>query len=240
MGRALLWKILTCLRAKLSISVGLLFWIAFCLLPSASVYCGMYAFPGTGLGKFLFVFTKILFFGGPLYVFFIRQRRKLRELCRVDDTAQALLLGLAAGVIIVLAYALLGTRLIDEAELRTGIASLNLDNMWLFSGGAIYWCLGNSFLEEFVWRYFIFERFAKILSKVSACVLVALLFTVHHSLAMAVYFNPVTNVIASLGIFGASLLWSWLRLRNNNLWPCYISHIFADIAIFAVGAYLLF
>ncbi len=44
----------------------------------------------------------------------------------------------------------------------------------------------------------------------------------------------------NLGIFCAGLHWSALTLRYQSLLPACISHILADLALLAVGAWILF
>ena len=44
----------------------------------------------------------------------------------------------------------------------------------------------------------------------------------------------------TLGVFLGGCAWSWLYLRYRSIWPGYISHIIADIAVFGVGWMILF
>jgi membrane protease YdiL (CAAX protease family) len=46
--------------------------------------------------------------------------------------------------------------------------------------------------------------------------------------------------VLSLGVFVGGLLWSWLLRRHGSLVPGYLSHILVDLAIFVVGASMLF
>ena len=48
------------------------------------------------------------------------------------------------------------------------------------------------------------------------------------------------NVLASIGIFGAGVIWSGLYAKYRSVWIPYISHLWADIAVFGIGAYLIF
>ncbi|MBR5676140.1 MAG: hypothetical protein IKX14_06860 [Neisseriaceae bacterium] len=47
-------------------------------------------------------------------------------------------------------------------------------------------------------------------------------------------------MLASLGIFGAGVIWSGLYAKYRSVWIPFISHAFADIAVFGIGAYLIF
>ncbi len=65
-------------------------------------------------------------------------------------------------------------------------------------------------------------------------------FTLHHIVAMLVYFNGVVTVVASLGIFIGGVVWSWCYIRYRSIWPGYLSHAIVDIAVFIVGYHLIF
>ncbi|MHC4103176.1 MAG: CPBP family glutamic-type intramembrane protease [Planctomycetota bacterium] len=41
-------------------------------------------------------------------------------------------------------------------------------------------------------------------------------------------------------MFIGGTTWSWLYLRYRNIWAAYVSHVFADVIIFAIGWKLLF
>ena len=68
----------------------------------------------------------------------------------------------------------------------------------------------------------------------------ALFFTIHHTLALAAYVPLWQNALASLGVFAASVIWSWLYARYRSIWPCYVCHVLADVAVFAIGWDVLF
>ncbi|MBQ9619355.1 MAG: hypothetical protein IJR44_02575 [Neisseriaceae bacterium] len=48
------------------------------------------------------------------------------------------------------------------------------------------------------------------------------------------------NILASIGIFAAGVIWSGLYAKCRSVWIPYISHLWADIAVFGIGAYLIF
>jgi hypothetical protein len=68
----------------------------------------------------------------------------------------------------------------------------------------------------------------------------AAIFTAHHVIAVSQYLDPLHTILASAGVFAGGLVWSWLYLRYRSIWPCWISHVLADIAVFGIGWYLLF
>jgi hypothetical protein len=46
--------------------------------------------------------------------------------------------------------------------------------------------------------------------------------------------------VASTGVFIGGVIWAWLYSRYRSIWPGWISHVLADIAVFGVGWWLLF
>jgi membrane protease YdiL (CAAX protease family) len=62
----------------------------------------------------------------------------------------------------------------------------------------------------------------------------------HHVIAVSQYLDPLLTFLASAGVFAGALIWSWLYMRYRSIWPGWLSHVLADIAVFGIGWYLLF
>lgn len=102
------------------------------------------------------------------------------------------------------------------------------------------WTFFNSLLEELIWRWFVYRKCEILVPGLQAVVLSALFFTIHHTFGLAAYFDWRVTVLGSLGVFFAAAVWSWCYLTYRSIWTGYISHIFADIAIFIIGWQLIF
>lgn len=140
---------------------------------------------------------------------------------------------------------------IDISAMRERIAAMGLDNLWLYLAGALYWCTINSLLEEYFWRWFIFARLRDVLPvsksdrsfsavNLLAVIVCGLLFTAHHVVALKVYFDWKTTILASAGVFIGGVTWSLLYLRYKNIYAGYVSHVYADLIIFFIGWQLIF
>lgn len=141
---------------------------------------------------------------------------------------------------------------IDVTVLREKMNEVGLGNPWVFLGATLYWIFINSVLEEYVYRWFIFEKSEQLLTHaprassrldgvgISAIILSAAIFTVHHALIVSVYFSPIIALLASIGVFAGGAIWSALYLKYRSIWPAWISHAWADVGVFAVGGYLIF
>ncbi len=157
-------------------------------------------------------------------------------------------------VVIAAAYFLVGRHWIDTSLMQAKVRQMGLDNLWLYLAAALYWCTINSLLEEYFWRWFIFERLRDVLPRpaggethrlfsatnLAAVVLCGLLFTAHHVVALRVYFDWNVTILASLGVFMGGFTWSLIYLRYRNIYAAYVSHVYADLIIFYIGYCLIF
>jgi uncharacterized protein len=215
------------------------------LVPAASIgtWLGMYQ-PFGPAGKPVFVLCKIWLLAFPvLWLMIVDRQKPAIPPPRRDGMPAAILTGLGIVAIIAAAFLLVGKHWIDIETMRQRASEFGLDRPAIYIAGALYWCLVNSLLEEYVWRWFVFTRLRTIFAGGSgalAVVLAALLFTLHHIIALDAYFDWRVTVLASLGVFIGGVTWSWLYLRYRNIWAPYVSHVLADAVIFVIGYWLLF
>jgi len=209
--------------------------------PSLGVLFGMFLFPDSALGKSLFLLTKIWLFMLPaIWLKFIDKNKFSASPVKNGGIAAGIFSGVIILSVIISGFFIAGDKLIDKDFFIAKLASVGLTNPWLYFGAMIYWILINSVLEEYVWRWFCLEKCATLTSRFWAVFLSAAFFTLHHILAMSVYFSPVTVLVCALGVFIGGLIWSTMYLRYKSIFPGYISHVFADVAVFCCGAWILF
>jgi hypothetical protein len=106
--------------------------------------------------------------------------------------------------------------------------------------GALGWIFANSLMEEFVYRWFVLDQCERIMRPLPAVLSSAAVFTAHHVVALSTYLPRHLTALASLGVFLGGVLWALLYSRYRSIWPAWVSHVLADIAIFAVGWAALF
>jgi membrane protease YdiL (CAAX protease family) len=151
--------------------------------------------------------------------------------------------GIGTGVVIfitiVATFLLLG-HWIDADAMATQIAAIGLGDPRLFLLLAIYWCTVNSILEEYVWRWFVFTRCEALMPRALAVIAAGLFFTLHHAIALDFYFDWRVTLLGSAGVFIGGATWSWIYLRWRNIYAAYVSHVFADVAVFGVGWHIVF
>jgi len=211
---------------------------------SLGVAGGLYL-PGL-LGQSIFAATKIWMLVLPLIWFLRVDRGKFTLAFPVPrDFLAGTVLGLFMFSIVAGAYWLAGQHWIDPEIVRAKAQQVGLINPLIYLSGAFYFTFINSLVEEYIWRWFVYQKCEALVPGNSAVYfatpLAALCFTLHHIIALATYTRSgLVTAIASLGVFAAGAVWSWCYLSYRSVWACYISHLFADLAIALVGWKLLF
>lgn len=209
--------------------------------PSIGVLAGMIALPEGAAGKLVFMTSKFWILLVPVFwVAFVEKDKFSLSRPRHGGFGVAAGLGVLMSVVICVAFAAFGKLLIDPAGIKEMAAEVGLDNIYVYLGGAAYWILINSVLEEYVWRWFVVKQCSTFMHKWGAIALSAACFTIHHIIAMKVYFSWPVTIIASLGIFVGGATWSWCYLKYKSVWPGYVSHAIVDAAVFGIGYVLIF
>jgi membrane protease YdiL (CAAX protease family) len=209
--------------------------------PTLGVLFGMYWLPDTGLGKGLFMGSKVWILLVPLVWHFVIYRQPFSwSPVRRGGLGAGLLLGVLISALIVGLFFLLGNTLIDPAALQASMQKVGLDRRAVYLAGAVYWITVNSLLEEVVWRWFVVQESEKLVGSRGAVVFSAFAFTVHHLFAMKIYLPWLTTWLCGLGIFVGGAIWSGCYIRYRSIWPGYLSHALVDLAVFGVGYLLIF
>ena len=119
-------------------------------------------------------------------------------------------------------------------------ASVGLNSPIVYLGAAAYWCIFNSLLEEYVWRWFVYRKCEVLLPGWWAVSLSGVFFTIHHVIALHAYFDLRITVVGALGVLAGGITWSGCYLKFRSVWPGWISHVWADLAVFGVGYHVFF
>ncbi len=209
-------------------------------VPSLGALAGMWLWPDTVLGASLFTLSKVWLVGLPLlWHRFIDGQPFSASPVRLGGMGVGLLSGLAIFTAITATYLLLGERLIDIQQMRAQLQGVGLLNPSLYLLMAAYWIGVNSVLEEMVWRWFVVSKSLPLFGR-GAALCAALFFTLHHIVALKLYFSWPATLLCATGVFIGGLIWSWSYARYRSIWPGYLSHALADLAIFLIGWQLLF
>jgi membrane protease YdiL (CAAX protease family) len=209
-------------------------------IPSLGVIMAMVVAPGP-VGKAIFTAAKIwlLVFPAAWYLLVEKGRPSWSPPHRGGLAVGAASGAAVAGIIVIGAW-LVGVQHMDLAPLRTEAQEMGLDTALPYLAGAAGWTFVNSLMEEYVYRWFIFRQCEALMKGPAAVIASAAIFTAHHVIALIQYLDPLLAFLACAGVFAGGVIWSWLYMRYRSIWPGWLSHVFADIAVFGVGWWLLF
>ena len=210
-------------------------------VPTIGVASAMVLWEGP-VGQGIYAAAKLWLFIFPAAWYLLVERGRLSfSPARKGGWGMAVLTGVGISAVIVLAgwlAAMFG--LVDPALMRAEAEENGIGAWPAYLGLAVYATLINALIEEYVYRWFIFRQWAQITSARIAVVLAAVCFTIHHVIALKVQFGWTATILGSLGVFIGGLVWSWMYARYRSIWPCYVSHAIVDVAVFGVGAWLIF
>lgn len=209
--------------------------------PTVSTVCSFLLNDGLS-SQIIFVFTKLWLLCVPL-IWFLKMDGGALSWSKphLGGYWMSIGLGLAMSVIMVLAWLLLGDA-IDANLLSNALEPVGLLDPRVYLLATLYWILVNSLLEEYVFRWFLVIKSEELVGEGTPAVLLsALIFVVHHTVALSIFGFPWwANLISSVALFIGGAIFSWLYVRYRSVWIPYIAHAICDIAVFGVGAIILF
>lgn len=206
------------------------------IAPTVSVVTG-FAFKAGVLAIVVFIFTKVWIFGLPAF-WHLRIDKNVfsRSPALNGGWAVSAGLGIVMAVVIVLAYVLLGDTLVSDEDLIEILDPFGLTTPWKLMLAILFWVFINSVLEEFVFRWFITSKIEQLISgKWLPILLSAGVFTLHHTIALAFFIDPLGNFLASLGVFIGGVIFSWIYIEYRSIWVAWVAHAIADVAVFAIA-----
>lgn len=211
-------------------------------IPSISVIFGIKIIENELHSQIFFVVCKLWIFIIPtVWFFYVEKNIFSRELPSRKGLEMGTATGLIMSIIIIITWIVFE----DSINLEEMIDTLNskgLSNVNLYVMGMIYWIFINSLLEEYVFRWFITTKASVLFGNDSYAIFFsALMFTLHHSLALHFFgFIWWQTIIASFGLLSAAAIWSWLYLQYRSIWVCWLSHAICDVVVFSIGYQILF
>lgn len=215
------------------------------LAPSIGAVAALWLWPGA-VGGAIYALCKVVLYGVPAVVAWKSiPRSAVRRAFENGRRALPLAFGVVSGLMIGGLIAGLwwgGLReSLDVSRLLEVIAANRLDHATRYLLAAVWLCLVNAFLEEFVFRWFVDSRLRTLgLKKWWVFVVSALIFTAHHIVVLGSYFDPIPTIVFAGGVFVGGVVWSWSNARWGSLLPGWISHALVDGAVLLVGWQMIF
>ncbi len=157
---------------------------------------------------------------------------------------EGLLVGLILGILmfglIFGSYWFGGRYWLNIPDIRARVQGMGMNIPLMVFGFGTFQTLINSFVEEYVWRWFVYRHCELLWSKKRAIWISAGFFTLHHTILMVAYCDDWRLImIGSAAVFLAGVLWARCVKIYNSLLPSYISHVAADLALQIVSWHIL-
>jgi len=210
------------------------------IAPTVSVVTG-FALKAGMIAAVVFVFTKMWMFGLPAYWYTkVEGGERSYSMPEYGGWMVSTLLGIGMAVVIAIAYFILGDLVLRDEDLYEILDPFGLTVPWKLALGVLFWIFINSVLEEYVFRWFITSKLEQLVGgKWLPIVLSAGIFTLHHTIALAFFIDPLGNSLASLGVFIGGVIFSWIYVQYRSVWVAWVAHAIADVAIFAIAWHMI-
>lgn len=191
----------------------------------------------------LFLLGKLVQFSAPLIVVLVLDpgRLRLRRPCSR---------GMRAGVLFALAGAL-GTFTLyfcflrdssilgdTPAKIDTWLKTFGFDGVGGFLVFAFLMCVPHAFLEEYYWRWFLFDQLAQRMAWRRAALVSGLAFMSHHTLVLAYYLPShfwTVGLPLALSVALGGYVWAAIYHQSRNLYAPWLSHLLVDAIVITVG-----
>ncbi len=99
---------------------------------------------------------------------------------------------------------------------------------------ALYISFGNSFLEEFLFRFTAFLKLSEFISKKFAYIFSSVMFAVYHIAMIGKSFPLPLLILALIGLTAGGLIFDYVDDKNKNIYNSWVIHMFADLAIVTI------
>jgi membrane protease YdiL (CAAX protease family) len=186
---------------------------------------------------------KIVFFLALPMLFFVKNREAFSDfkklfVFRKSGILKAFLLGLGVYAVIVGGF-LLTRNIIDYSNVTSNLT----DGMGITASNfiyvSLYISLMNSFLEEFFFRGFGFITLKKYTTRKVAYIFSSVLFAIYHVGMLVGMFEFWALLLLLFGLIIGGCIFNFLNELNDNVYPSWFVHMFANFAINTVG-FILF
>ena len=192
---------------------------------------------------FIKIPIKIVFFLALPMMFFVKYKEEFENFKKLfvfkkGGIIKALILGVGVYAVILLGF-LFTRNIIDYSNVTSSLTEgmgITAENFIYVS---LYISLMNSFLEEFFFRGYGFITLKKYTSRRIAYIFSSSIFAVYHVGMLIGMFHFGALIILLLGLIAGGCIFNYLNELNDNIYPSWFVHMFANFAINTVG-FILF
>lgn len=97
----------------------------------------------------------------------------------------------------------------------------------------------NSVIEEYFWRGFLFRELNDLVPVWLAHLLTGIGFSLHHAVFYIHWFNGGLIALATVGLFGFSVIMNIVFIRFRDLFSCWVIHAAVDVVQIYIGIRLI-
>jgi membrane protease YdiL (CAAX protease family) len=174
----------------------------------------------------------------PMSLILVRKETAMLRFFKPNK--KTLLPMLAFGVLmygfIIGAYFLLG-KYFDLSGITSSLDEIGVTKQ-NFVFVALYIAVCNSFLEEFIFRGFGFIGLSEKIGVKSACIFSAICFALYHITMMIGWYSFGLTALIIFALFVGGVILNLLDSKCKTVYPAWIVHIFANLAINTIGMIL--
>ena len=128
----------------------------------------------------------------------------------------------------------LTTSIFDYASLVRSLSADQKVGNDSFLGVALYISFGNSFLEEFLFRYVSFLQLSKYTARKTAYLFSSTAFALYHIAMLAASFPLPLLLLVLIGLTAGGLIFDYVDETDGTIYNSWIIHMFADFAIMTI------
>lgn len=140
-------------------------------------------------------------------------------------------------VIIILAFLSLG-ELVDLTNVTPTLEQTIGVNATNFIYIAVYISVINALIEELFFRGFAFLGLRNLVKRKWAYLFSAGIFSIYHVSMMVNWFSPTLFILILFGLMLAGLMFNRLNEQSNSIYPSWLVHASANLAINTIGLIL--
>ncbi|GGA62058.1 CPBP family intramembrane glutamic endopeptidase [Ornithinibacillus halotolerans] len=213
------------------------------IITSTLITCGILAFVEHGLEinylikttlKVTIFFLTIWWYQRSFNKFRFKDPVSLEKISR-KEWRRIFLLGFLSATIVFIAYVIC-LPFIDLSAIKGDLTErLGITTTTYIIVG-LYITFGNSFLEEYFFRGFIFFQLPRKLGYIYS----PLLFASYHIPMIILWFSPTIIGLCFIGLWIIGLIFHKVNEKNQTIWASWMIHICADIVIVLIGLTLFY
>lgn len=181
-----------------------------------------------------------LFLGVPVLLSFWEREIDLKGLFRPRKKGLLTALGLGLGVYAVILGGYFAFRgVFDFSQIAGNLsqnAGVHKENFLFVS---LYISFVNSLLEELFFRGFLFLNLKHSTGRGVAYLVSSLLFSLYHVAMMVGWFGPLLFALILVGLVIGGGIFNFLNEKEQNIYPSWLVHMFANFAINTIGFILM-